>query len=307
MIPGSWSDESEADRAAVSDLTGEDFGEWIARVREVSLSQEAPIFHHEGNWKFISRYEAWLVLGRRISAYSLDKLCDVSVSVLREKDPKFELPASERWRANISEKVLSHSCQLRKGLADSLALLGSYPEVLTSCRPGKAEDTASRAVREILCDADWVLWASLDALLPLLAEASPNEFLKAIECALQQSPCPFDELFSQEVPGIFGAIHSTGLLWALETLAWDETYIVPACVALGKLAKRDPGGEWTNRPANSLARILLPLLPQTTASATKRKAALKTLRNVCPKVAWDLFLSILRGGKAEEKRYTSYA
>ena len=242
VIPGSWSDDSEADRAAVSDLTGEDFGVWIERVREISLSQEAPVFHHEGNWKFISRHEAWLALGRRVSDDSLDRLRKIAISVLREKDPKFELPTGERWLANISEKVLTHSHQLRKGLAETLAFLGSHPAALTSCRRGKAEYTANCVVREVLGDADWVLWASLDALLPLLAEASPNEFLKTIEHTLQQSPCPFDELFSQENPGIlYGATYLTGLLWALEALAWDETLLVQVCAILGKLAKRDPG------------------------------------------------------------------
>ena len=290
---GSWSDDSEADRAVVGELTGEEYEDWIAKVREVSLSQESPIYSHEGVWKFISRFEAWLALGRRVFNDDLDKLYDAATTVLRESDPKFELPTKERWLANISENVLSHSHHLRKGLADTLALLGSHPEALTSCRRGKAEYAARRAVRQILCDADWVLWGSLDQLLPTLAEASPDEFLEAVDNALRQEPCPFDELFLQEGPAIFGTNHLTGLLWALETLAWEEACFFHVCVILGNLAERDPGGSWGNRPANSLARILLPWLPQTVAPPSKRQSVLRTLQIKTPEAAWNLLLSLM--------------
>ena len=150
-------------------------------------------------------------------------------------------------------------------------------------------------MRALLDSADWVLWASLDALLPTLAEASPDEFLKAVESALHQRTSPFDELFLQEAAGIFGANYLTGLLWALEALAWDETRLVRVCVSLGKLAERDPGGQWLNRPARSLNAILLPWLPQTTATIEKRKVALTTLRDKVPEVAWKLFLGLLPG------------
>ena len=152
---------------------------------------------------------------------------------------------------------------------------------------------ARRAVRQILCDADWVLWGSLDRLLPTLAEASPGEFLKAVENALQQLPCPFDELLSQETPGIFGANHLTGLLGALETLAWDDTCFVRVCVILRKLAERDPGGNWGNRPTDSLSRILLPWLPQTLALPAKRQKVLRTLQIEAPEAAWDLLLNLM--------------
>ena len=45
----------------------------------------------------------------------------------------------------------------------------------------------------------------------------------------------------------------TGLLWALETLAWHSDHLARVTVILGELAEIDPGGNWTNRPANSLA------------------------------------------------------
>jgi len=103
-----------------------------------------------------------------------------------------------------------------------------------------------------------VQWASLNDLLPLLAEAAPREFLDAVEHALNSDPCPFDTVFAQEGPAIMGNNYLTGLLWALETLAWDAEYLTRVVVILGELAARDPGGNWANRPANSLAEILLP-------------------------------------------------
>src|SRR5262249_10879083 len=56
---------------------------------------------------------------------------------------------------------------------------------------------------------------------------------------------------------------------------------------------RDPGGNWANRPVNSLATILLAWFPQTCARMPKRRAAVETLLNEQPDVAWKLLLSLL--------------
>ncbi|MGE5482864.1 MAG: hypothetical protein ACM3VX_08185, partial [Bacteroidota bacterium] len=134
---------------------------------------------------------------------------------------------------------------------------------------------------------------SLNDLLPLLAEAAPGEFLDAVEKALRSNPCPFDEVFSQESSGVFGRTYVSGLLWALETLAWDADYLSRVVICLGELAARDPGGQWANRPVDSLTTILLPWLPQTCAPITKRVAAVKALLAELPDIGWKLLLSLL--------------
>lgn len=150
-------------------------------------------------------------------------------------------------------------------------------------------------IRELLTDADWVLWGSLNGLLPTMAEAAPGEFLDVVEKAMRMTLCPFDELFSQEGNGITGGNYLTGLLWALEGLAWDEKYLVRVFVALGELASHDPGGQWANRPSNSLATILLPWLPQTLASVEKRKVTVRTILNEWLGIAWNLIIQLLPG------------
>jgi hypothetical protein len=293
QLLGAWNENSQADKAVAEDLSGNSYGEWIGKMREIALRPGTPLIQHDGSWKIVSRYEGWYMLGPRLFDEHLGRMKDAAVSVLRERDPKFELPPEEQYAASIYGKALRHSHVLRKGLAESLALLGSHSNALTSCSFGKAEATAMLAVRAILAEADWVQWASLDSILPLLAEAAPREFLDAVENALNSDPCPFDTIFAQERSGMMGSNYMTGLLWALKTLAWDAEYITRVVVILGELATRDPGGNWANRPANSLATILLPWLPQTCAPVPKRRAAVETLLKECLEVAWKLLLSLL--------------
>ncbi|MCL5125196.1 MAG: hypothetical protein M1511_11985 [Deltaproteobacteria bacterium] len=290
---GAWRENSGTDKAVTEILSGKSYGEWIGKIREIALRPGTPLIQQDSAWKVVARYEGWYALGRRLFDEHLDRLKEAAVSVLRERDPQFELSSDERYAASIHGKVLTYSRLLRNGLAESLALLGSHPKALTSCSFGKAEATAVLAVREVLADADWVLWASLNDLLPLLAEAAPGEFLDAVENALNSDPCPFDTVFAQEGTRNFSRNYMTGLLWALETLAWDAEYLTRVVVILGELAARDPGGNWANRPANSLSTILLPWLPQTCAPITKRQAAVATLLNELPGVAWKLLLALL--------------
>ncbi len=293
LLVGSWDEKSEVDMAIVRQLVQGSFGAWQSKIRQVLQLPDSPVSLRNGVWAARKRDELWKTLGSCVFDSHLETLHKCATTVLKEKDPQFELESEERYAAAIHGKVLKHSSHIRKGLADALALLGSRPEPLINCSSEKRDATAAIAIREIFDGADWVHWGSVNDVLPLLAEAAPNEFLSALEQGLSATQCPFDALFAQEVGSIIGKNHLTGLLWALETIAWDEKYLVRAAVSLGKLAERDPGGQWGNRPSHSLTTIFLPWFPQTTASIDKRKVAIQTLQRESPESAWKLLLSLL--------------
>lgn len=293
-ILGSWDEGVEADRAVVEGLSGKkSYGEWIGTMREIAVRPGTPLTHRDGAWQFVARYEGWYALGPKVFDDVLGRLQTEAMTVLSEKDPKFDLPPDQHYMSNIRGRVPQHSHRLREGIAESLALLGSHPGALTSCTHGRPETVARSTVRAILKDADWVLWASLNDVLPLLAEAAPSEFLDAIENATNACPCPFDQVFAQEGHGILGGNYMTGLLWALETLAWDGEYLGRVVMCLGNLGTRDPGGQWTNRPLHSLRDILLPWFPQTCAPIARRGAAVRSLLDELPDVGWKLLLNLL--------------
>lgn len=295
VLIGAWNEKSECDLEAITQLLGISYDDWLRKAREILHCPDSPLSLKNGTWEVVNRAELWNLLGSRILDQNLDTFRSLAVSVLKEPDPAFELPAEERYAASIHGKVLKCSHVLRKGIAEGLAILGSQPDACSNCSQGKAEATCVLVIREIFTAAGSVLWGSLNNLLPTLAEAAPGEFLGAVENALRLKPCPFDELFAQEGNGITGRTYITGVLWALEGLAWDQQYLVRVCVVLGELASHDPGGQWANRPSNSLATILLPWLPQTLASLDKRKVAVQTLLNEWPNIAWNLIIQLLPG------------
>ena len=292
---GRWNAKSPGDIEAMNKLLEKEYEEWIKEVRTDTLRSESPLIQIDEKWRFIPRGEAWNVLGSHMTDEDMDRLGDTSLMVLSERDPKFDLPKEDRYAANIHGKTLKYSSHIRNGLVETLALVGSRPDALSKCSQHKAEGVVIQVVRGLLDGANWERWASLDSLMPMLAEAAPDEFLDSIETALKDIfSTPFHAVFAQEGGGIMGGeSYMCGLLRALETLAWSEDHLSRVSVILADLASIDPGGSYANRPANTLTDIFLPWYFQTAASFEKRKAAIEAVLDEQPKVGWNLILALL--------------
>ncbi|VAX00163.1 hypothetical protein MNBD_GAMMA20-1575, partial [hydrothermal vent metagenome] len=265
----------------------------MSALRDEIQEDERHTDYQEGHWKVVDRRSTWRKFGGRMFDAHLDVFKSCAIEVLGEVDPQFELAPEERYAAAVHGKILRHSKGLRKGIAQTIALLGNEGDALKNCSHGKVKGTAILIVRELFENNDWRIWASINNLLPTIAEGAPSVFLDAVQNALLCDELPLDELFKQEGGGTFGSTYLSGLLWALEGLAWSEDYLVRVATLLADLAARDPGGQWSNRPDNSLVSILLPWYPQTLAPFEKRLACLKAIRNEHPDVAWRVLVKLL--------------
>jgi hypothetical protein len=97
----------------------------------------------------------------------------------------------------------------------------------------------------------------------------------------------------QDTDPIFSSSPHTGLLWALETAAWDPEYLARASLILAKLAQIDPGGKLANRPIESLRDIFLPWFPNTNATLAERLTALDYVIANEPGIGWQLVVKLL--------------
>lgn len=290
---GAWDDERSGDQAIAEELAGKEYREWIIQIRKVASAKPAPLDFYNGRWKFTSRFEPWLYLGPQIGPELLERFKKLAIAVLSEPDPALELPKDQRFAASIYGKERLYSSKLRKGMAETLALLGAQGDALKTCPTGRPQAIARDVVHELLAGADSSRWASLNDVLPLLAEASPDTFLKAVGGASEQPDEPFTGVFAEEGDGMHGGIYSTGILWALESLAWNGQFLVRVCGILANLAAVDPGGQWSNRPSASLVSILLPWFPQTCADVDRRHDAVRCVVREQPEVAWRLLVGLL--------------
>jgi len=265
----------------------------VGQLRSLLSENNTNLRLRNGVWKITDRRSGWQEAGKHIFDEHLDRIKDIAVSVLQEPNPKYNMPPENRMFCQEKPK---YSTALRKGLAETLAQIGSCSEHLTHVSQGKPHLTSLLAVRGLLENADWVHWASVDDLLPMLAEACPEEFMTQVEAALLKEASPFQELFQQERDAFSGGTLMCGLLWALESLAWSPEHLHRVIAILGKLASIDPGGKWSNRPANSIIEILVPWLPHTCAPAEIRISAVKALLKNVPEVGWKVLLSLLPNG-----------
>jgi hypothetical protein len=83
----------------------------------------------------------------------------------------------------------------------------------------------------------------------------------------------------------------TGLLWALEALAWNPNWLFRVVILLAKLAEIKISDNWANKPENSLASIFRCWMPQTAAPLEIRIQALELLTRRHPKVGWRICLN----------------
>jgi hypothetical protein len=293
VLIGAWSDKNDEDRNLVERFTGVPYANTQRLVTELMNQPDAPLRFVEGVYSFVSREDSWQLLSVGFTNDLLKDFSEVGKEILGEDDPRFDVPANERYLAAINKKLPKFSPQIREGVAETIALLGTRGGHTPQ---GVAEGSTWRAAQlagGLLSAGSQKRWFSLASNLPLLAEAAPDEFLSALECAIQE-PCPIiSALFENNADGFFVSSPHTSLMWALELLAWDTTHISRVALALAELTRLDTGGRINPRPGGVLHDIFRFWYPQTSATIEERQQVLDLLSKRAPNVAWSLLLGLI--------------
>jgi hypothetical protein len=298
-LAGAWSQLRSGDVEVLEGLTGID-QESLVEQLEAVVRQPDPLFTRVGGtWAVAAAEDSWRTARRNIRDTDLEELERAVQTVLGAVDPRLELPPEDRWSAAVYGKARIHSTDLRKGLARSVALLGSRGDEVRLPGGRSARQWAERVVWRLVSrandDDSAQLWASMDDVLPLLAEAAPDVFLRAVAESASGSEPILRKLFQDQDNSWHASSPHTGLLWGLECVAWSTQHLGFAAQVLASLAEIDPGGKLSNRPAASLQEIFRPWLPQTSAPAESRVKTLDALLHGHEEVTWELMLRLLPG------------
>ncbi|MER9920920.1 MULTISPECIES: hypothetical protein [unclassified Mesorhizobium] len=288
-LVGNWSSGHEADMELVSRIAGRPYAEIEADLLELERLDDSPLLHIGSVWKAKSALELLAIFGDQIGKSALDRYIREVEGILVAPDPQLGLPEEQRYAAAIHNKTRPISALLLEALCDTLVKLAVRGPEVPSLAANNISLRIDRLVRSLLRGADRVRWMSLADQLPALAEASPHEFLVAVEKGIGDPNGGVCALFIESKGTDFGQrCWHAGMLWALETLAWAPHRLKRVSLILAWLCDVRIEGNWGNNPKSSLHDLYRSWFPQTAAAIEQRIDALDFLIEKAPGHAYEL-------------------
>jgi addiction module HigA family antidote len=298
MFAGAWRSTNPADQAILKALAGDiDYPALERRLAAMHQLDDAPVWSLGEFRGVISKTDALFAIARSITRDDIDRFFAVAKRVLGEDDPALDLPEEERWAADIHGKKRQISSALRDGIAESMVLLAVHGDMLLRARTGvPVEARVKRTIEGLLTPVTVRKLEAQSNDLPVYAEAAPDEFLDIIEDDLRSEAPESVALMRPASTGLFsGGCPRTGLLWALEGLAWSSEQLPRVILILARLSEPAIDDNWVNKPSGSLSAIFHHWMPQTGASIAERKRALDLLAKRFPRIAWAICIEQIDG------------
>jgi len=293
LLAGAWSAATEADKEVIKAIAGtETYEKFETPIRPLLKLKDAPLDRIDDVWSMRSSIDAFAHLAHLLGNEHLSRFAEAAKNVFSTIIPP---PSPDDIYKPPAHRVSTHSKWLRDGMMTTMLHMAILHEqadfVVTGSSPQEYINSIIRSLPGL--SSDYRLMASLNDQLPLLAEAAPIPFLEALERLLEGDSSAIKPIFDEQKGFLSSQTNHTGLLWALETLAWDPDYLLRSTICLARLASIDPGGSLTNRPINSLRDILLTWAPNTHANAKQRLGVIPHIVKTVPEISWQLICKLL--------------
>ena len=277
LFAGAWDERISADRLLVSFLArSRPYEDVELDVRSLIALEDSPLWS-VGTYRGVkSKIDLLFAVSCFVTESQIKRFFEVVEIVLSEDDPALDLPDEMQWAAVLYGKSRNISDMMRKSMTDSFILLAVYGNELFLDRIGfDIEERIANMVKKLLCPlTQRSLEAQRDALMAY-AETAPEEFLSIIEEDLEKEELGKgkSEILGMLRPMnalIFKTPPRSELLWAIESLAWSETYLSRTVDILARLSRVEINDNWLNKPINSLASVFWFLAPQTSVPVDER-------------------------------------
>lgn len=142
LLLAGWNEIREGDRRIVERFTGYPYDQATEALHTLDPG-DAPMILTDEEWHVVSPADAWTLLSDHLTTDDLMAFGEVAHEVLTEPDPFHDMSDSERMRAQYEGVEATFSHQLRRGVATTLALLGSTPPT-ASRRLGPGRERGGR-------------------------------------------------------------------------------------------------------------------------------------------------------------------
>ena len=283
---GSWNENNEEDRRCVEAIAHVPYEEFDHSIRPLLHQYPDQLILQNGIWHVNTREAILSQHSERIFDASIKSVFVQATQMLMEEHARFSTLDPTMYIAT-NRGDFSNSDELRLSLIETICFLTNMKKP-KYCSEGLISAQSLQMIRSVFSDCSWLRLASLYEVLPLLAEINPDAYLYNLEKAIADNPEVFESLFPKKNDTqLFSSNYISSVLWSIETIAWQECFLVRAirCLAVLEKVAHDETN-YSNTPINSIVSILLPWYPQTVASIDVQKTSIICLCNEYPEVGW---------------------
>ena len=292
LLIGRWNETFVGDIELIEQLSNQKYTDYLVTLNKWRNFEESPIIQIGETWRLTSPLDLWTNLSAQLTENDFKNLQECFFQAFKKGNPIIK-PKDENDFAASFNKKRKYSNWSREGLTQSLILVGRLGDSIKIPNLNKPQNWVDGIVLDLLYNATGETWVSVNHELPLISEASPDSFLKSVNDSLAKEKPEIMEMFEEEDGFLHKTSHHTGLLWALENLAWLPEYLRDSSLILLQLSRLDPGGNLSNRPLNSITEIFKPWHYQTLASYDERMAVLKYITEREQETGWSLLIRML--------------
>lgn len=285
LLFGKWNEKNSNDQKIIEKFSNMTYEQFIEQFRLIAKTENDFIFK-SGVWKINNRTKYIEYYALDFYKEDFDNFNSIIVEILTEKHPKLDLSSDKRHMFNLYNKNTKYSDEIRNGVAETLVIVEFLKNNFKNCKID-ASNFAILVIRKILENSNWYTWASLDSLLPFLAEAAPSEYLNQFEEYISRDK-ERKILFEKETD-ITIYNYSTSIYWSLELIAWNIDYCVRVCMILSELAKED------EKAIDHIVNIILPWYPNTFAPSSFRLTIVENIVKKDINIGWRVLKKIMPG------------
>ena len=292
LLLGRWNETYLGDVELIEKLSEQKYSDYLVTLNKWKSFAESPIIQIGETWRLTAPLDLWTNLYSYLTQNDFQKIQECFALTFKSGNPIIEPEDKNNFVAYFNKKK-KYSNWAREGLTQSLILVGRFGDSIKNSNLDYPQNWVDNIVSDLLYNANGATWISVDHELPLISEASPESFLKAATNSLVKEQPEIMDMFKEEDGFLHNTSHHTGLLWALESLAWLPEYLRDVSLILLKLSRLDPGGSLANRPLNSISEIFKPWHYQTLAPYDERMEILKYVTKLEKESGWSLLIRML--------------
>lgn len=287
------------DQNIVSKLLESDYQTALKAIQSIANTDTSALRLRGTIWKVVDAKKTLEQIGSYIYDNHADSFAQIYLKILGEIDPALELDVKKRYFAEAYDKKRIYSNEIRRGVANGMAMLANSQDLCSHCSINKLCNIAKDTVRKLLSkNQDPKIWMSIMDDISLVAQAAPTEFLSKLEAVLDvRDDNPIIEVVNESNGSpFFRKDYISGLYEALAELSWDKDLFFRTSMILARISDQIGSyGEGQRCALDIILHTILPWWPKTFASVDIRHSAVEKIVKEYRRTGLELLKRLLPG------------